>query len=266
MRAGVILCTGTFLGGTLFRGEERFEGGRIGENCGAAAGRAVARGGPADGAAQDRHAAAARRADDRLGAAGGATFGRRDLDDVAADQAQRRIRRCSARSRAPTRAAMTSSAQISTARRCSPARSARGPALLPIDRGQDPSLRRPRRAPGVSRARGAGHAPGLSQRHQHFAAGRRPARDAARRWTGWSGSRWRCRATRSNMTISIRARLAPDLSCKRHSRALLRRPDQRHDRLRGSRGAGPGRRDACCCRDAAAAIRRRSTGRTAIWR
>ncbi len=28
----VILCTGTFLGGSLFRGEERFEGGRIGEN------------------------------------------------------------------------------------------------------------------------------------------------------------------------------------------------------------------------------------------
>ena len=30
--ARVILCTGTFLGGTLFRGEERFEGGRIDEN------------------------------------------------------------------------------------------------------------------------------------------------------------------------------------------------------------------------------------------
>ncbi|AKH43338.1 tRNA uridine 5-carboxymethylaminomethyl modification enzyme [Altererythrobacter atlanticus] len=30
--AAVILCTGTFLGGTLFRGEERFEGGRIGES------------------------------------------------------------------------------------------------------------------------------------------------------------------------------------------------------------------------------------------
>lgn len=28
----VVLCTGTFLGGRLFRGEERFEGGRIGEN------------------------------------------------------------------------------------------------------------------------------------------------------------------------------------------------------------------------------------------
>src|SRR5690606_4645088 len=27
----VILCTGTFLGGTLFRGEERMTGGRIGE-------------------------------------------------------------------------------------------------------------------------------------------------------------------------------------------------------------------------------------------
>ena len=29
----VVLCTGTFLGGTLFRGEDRFEGGRIGENA-----------------------------------------------------------------------------------------------------------------------------------------------------------------------------------------------------------------------------------------
>lgn len=28
-----ILCTGTFLGGVLYRGEERFEGGRIGENA-----------------------------------------------------------------------------------------------------------------------------------------------------------------------------------------------------------------------------------------
>ncbi|TRD11364.1 tRNA uridine-5-carboxymethylaminomethyl(34) synthesis enzyme MnmG [Erythrobacter insulae] len=31
----VILCTGTFLGGVLFRGEEKFEGGRIGENAAA---------------------------------------------------------------------------------------------------------------------------------------------------------------------------------------------------------------------------------------
>ncbi|WFL78662.1 tRNA uridine-5-carboxymethylaminomethyl(34) synthesis enzyme MnmG [Altererythrobacter arenosus] len=31
--SAVILCTGTFLGGVLFRGEERFEGGRIGENA-----------------------------------------------------------------------------------------------------------------------------------------------------------------------------------------------------------------------------------------
>ena len=34
LQAGaVILCTGTFLGGRLFRGEERFEGGRIGEDA-----------------------------------------------------------------------------------------------------------------------------------------------------------------------------------------------------------------------------------------
>lgn len=31
--SAVILCTGTFLGGRLFRGEERMEGGRIGENA-----------------------------------------------------------------------------------------------------------------------------------------------------------------------------------------------------------------------------------------
>lgn len=30
--SAVVLCTGTFLGGVLFRGEERFEGGRIGES------------------------------------------------------------------------------------------------------------------------------------------------------------------------------------------------------------------------------------------
>ncbi len=31
--SAAVLCTGTFLGGTLFRGEERFEGGRIGEDA-----------------------------------------------------------------------------------------------------------------------------------------------------------------------------------------------------------------------------------------
>ena len=31
--SAVVLCTGTFLGGRLFRGEERLEGGRIGENA-----------------------------------------------------------------------------------------------------------------------------------------------------------------------------------------------------------------------------------------
>ncbi len=33
MSRAVILCTGTFLGGILYRGEERFEGGRIGEGA-----------------------------------------------------------------------------------------------------------------------------------------------------------------------------------------------------------------------------------------
>lgn len=33
MASAVVLCTGTFLGGKLFRGEEVFEGGRVGENA-----------------------------------------------------------------------------------------------------------------------------------------------------------------------------------------------------------------------------------------
>ncbi|MBA4353886.1 MAG: tRNA uridine-5-carboxymethylaminomethyl(34) synthesis enzyme MnmG, partial [Novosphingobium sp.] len=33
LATAVVLCTGTFLGGRLFRGEERMEGGRIGENA-----------------------------------------------------------------------------------------------------------------------------------------------------------------------------------------------------------------------------------------
>ena len=45
-------------------------------------------------------------------------------------------------------------------------------------------------------------------------------------------------ATRSSTTTSIRAALKPTLETKAIARALLRRADQRHDRLRGSRGAG----------------------------
>ena len=80
--------------------------------------------GAADGAAQDRHAAAARRAHDRLGAARGAAVGRRRLDDVAADAGAGQLPQLfCAITRTNARTPRRSFAPISTARRCSPARS-----------------------------------------------------------------------------------------------------------------------------------------------
>ena len=62
-----VLCTGTFLGGVLFRGEERFEGGR-GLCCSTRL--AIARNGVADGAPQNRHPATSGWADHPLVAIG----------------------------------------------------------------------------------------------------------------------------------------------------------------------------------------------------
>jgi tRNA uridine 5-carboxymethylaminomethyl modification enzyme len=66
-----------------------------------------------------------------------------------------------------------SSAPISPARRCIPARSSQHrPALLPLDRGQGGPLRRPRSAPDFPGARRAGRRHGLPERHLHLAARR----------------------------------------------------------------------------------------------
>ena len=95
-------------------------------------------------------------------------------------RARASIRRCSARSPGPIRAATTSSAPISTARRCSPARSARaGPRYCPsiedkIHRFADRDGHQVFLEP-----EGLRHASGLSQRHQHLASRRRAAGDAA---------------------------------------------------------------------------------------
>ena len=50
------------------------------------------------------------------------------------------------------------------------------------------------------------------------------------------------RATRSSTTTSIRATCETSLETQGDRRAVLRRPDQRHDRLRRGGGAGPARR------------------------
>ncbi len=103
----MVLCTGTFLGGTLFRGEERLTGGRIGE------------------ASAQRLAAQLREADLPMARLKTGTPPRLDgrtidwagLDEQPTDAEPWQMsalgagaaccRRCSARSPAPTRAAMT---------------------------------------------------------------------------------------------------------------------------------------------------------------
>ena len=137
--------------------------------------------------------------------------------------------------------------QSRIARRCSPARSARRAALLPLDRGQDPPLRRPRRASGLPRARRArrrtwsiptGSAPRFPPTSSWRCCGR---------WRGSSRSRWSCRAMRSNTTISIRARSGPTCSCGRSRGSIAparstARPATRRRRRRGwSRGCTPRR-------------------------
>ena len=56
------------------------------------------------------------------------------------------------------------------------------------------------------------------------------------------------RAMRSNTTTSIRASCTPTLETKRVCRAVPGRADQRHDRLRGGRRAGPDCRPQCGAR------------------
>ena len=184
------------------------------------------------GAAQDRHAAAARRPDDRLGAARGAAERRASLDDVGA----RRWRRAAAaalRDRPHQRRdARRSSPTISTARRCSPGRSRGGGRAI---------ARRSRTRCGASptatshqiflEPEGLDDPSGLSQRHFDFAAGRRAASVRAQHPGTGAAPRSFGPAMRSNMSLSIRAQLRATLEVARHPRPVPRRADQRHHRL-----------------------------------
>ena len=116
----------------------------------------------------------------------------------------------------------------------------RRPALLPLDRGQGRSLRGEDVAPDLPRARGPRHAHRLPERHLDEPARRRAARlrahDRRLRARGDHAARLRGRV---RLLLPERAsRLAGDQGARR---PVLRRPDQRHDRLRRSGGARPAR-------------------------
>ena len=79
----VILATGTFLGGKLHFGMTSRAGGRVGERAATALAHQLRDARAAAGAAEDRHAAAARRPHHRLGGPRAAALRRWRLDDVA---------------------------------------------------------------------------------------------------------------------------------------------------------------------------------------
>ena len=106
----------------------------------------------------------------------------------------------------------------------------RRPALLPVRRGQGRALRVEGLAPDLRRARGPRHAHRVPERHLDEPAGRRAARLRAEhrrlRARGDDAARL---CDRVRLFLPARAsRFARDEAARR---ALLRRPDQWHDRL-----------------------------------
>ena len=126
LRAGaVVLTTGTFLRGIIHIGETAARGGAGRRPGRGAAGGADTRPRPPARAAEDRHAAAARRPQHRLDArrAAGWRRGRRCCSPSC--RARRRCGRSTAASPQPTSGPTRSSARTCTARRCTAARSNR---------------------------------------------------------------------------------------------------------------------------------------------
>ena len=114
-------------------------------------------------------------------------------------------------------------------------------ALLPVARGQDRPLSRQGAAPDLSRAGGRRRARDLRQRLLDEPAARRPGRSRSR---AAGARRRRAAAARLRGRVRLHPADGADASPRDEARrrAVSRRADQRHVRLRGSGGAGAGRR------------------------
>ena len=237
----VVLTTGTFLRGLIHIGEQQIPAGRVGEapalgpvrDAGAA--RLCAR------PAEDRHAAAARRPHHRLGGAGDAARRRAAGAVLDADRADREPADPVRHHPHDRGDARRSSAPMCIARRCIPARSrAAGRAIAPRSRTRSCGSASAT-ATRFSWSRKASTTHGLSERHLDLAAGgcaARAGRDHSGAGTGPHDPAGLCHRIRPRRS----ARAAADAGNQARCRAFPGRPDQRHDRLRGGRGAGPGRR------------------------
>ena len=115
------------------------------------------------------------------------------------------------------------------------------PALLPVARRQDRPVSRQGAAPDLPRAGGRRRAGDLRQRLLDVPAARRPGRSRPR-----AARARRCRPAPAGLRGRVRLHPADRADApprdQARRRALSRRPDQRHVRLRGSGSAGPGRR------------------------
>ncbi len=117
-----------------------------------------------------------------------------------------------------------------------------GAALLPVHRGQDQPLCRQGLPPDLPRARGPDDQRVLPERHQHLAALRHAAQCPAHACRAWRTPTSCAPATPSSTTTSTRATSSPRFETKAIGGPVLRRPDQRHHRLRRSRRPRPARR------------------------
>ena len=167
----VVLTTGTFLRGVIHLGDQRTPAGRFGDQPSVVAGAQSRRGRVRPCAAQDRNPAPARRLDDRLGAARSperrSGAGVLLLADDGDHGAPAPLPHHPHHRRDPShRAGGFASLRRLFRRDLRP-----WPALLSVDRGQGPPLRRSREPSDLSRARGRRRSDHLSERHFDLAAG-----------------------------------------------------------------------------------------------
>ena len=238
IRAGaVVLTTGTFLRGLIHRGEERVPAGRHGEP-------------PANGLSQRLLALELRLG--RLKTGTPARLDGRSIDwAISADAAGRRSAgallvsdRADLQPADPMRGHRHHRGNARHHPRQSrplahvfrPNRQRR-PALLPLHRGQSGALRRPRRASDLPGAGGPRRRHRLSQRRLDLAAGRCPGGLPAHHSRPGAGGH---QAPRLCHRVRLRgpARAPADAGSEAPAAPVPGRPDQRHHRLRGSRGAG----------------------------
>ena len=232
----VVLTTGTFLRGLIHIGERKIPAGRIGEApalglstrlyaLGLAMGRLKTGTPPRlDGRTIDFDGLEVQNGDDPPGPS---------------RSSPRRSRRRRSPATSPARTPRPTTSSSATSHRApmySGADRERRPALLPLDRGQDRALRRARAA---IRSSSSPKASTTTPSIRTASRPRCPKTFSTPSSRPSRGSRPRAssgRATPSNTTTSIRANSRPTLEVKARRGSLPRRPDQRHDRLRGSRG------------------------------